>query len=98
MIRLRKQLNCIINPEKNHVLRLAFVGSVVEQPLLSEVVKRFDVDFSILFGQIEDIQEQAFGSLVILAQGDVDKLAQAVDYIKSRDVVVEELDHVVANG
>jgi len=98
MSRLRKQLNGSSNPEKNHVLRLAFVGSGVEQPLLSEVVKRFDVDFSILFGQIEEIQEQAFGSLVILAQGDDDKLAQAVDYIKSRDVVVEELDHVVANG
>ncbi len=82
--------------QRNHILRLAFVGSGVEQPLLSEVVRRFNMDFSILHGQIDEIQEQAFGSLVILAKGDPEQIAQAKTFMTDRGVVVEELDHVIS--
>lgn len=96
MARLRTQLAG--NPathSRHHILRLAFVGSGVEQPLLSEVVRRFNMDFSILHGQIDEIQEQAFGSLVILAQGQHEQIKQAIEFMTARGVTVEELDHVI---
>jgi len=77
-----------------HLLRLAFSGSGVDQPVLSETVRRFELDFNILHGQIDEIQGQAFGSLAVLASGDPAKVAQAIVWLREQGVVVEELAHV----
>lgn len=82
---------------RDHLLRLAFTGSEVEEPLLSEVVRRFGVDFNILHGQIDEIQGQAFGSLAILATGNQDEIENAKTFMRSRGVTVEELNHVTAD-
>jgi D-methionine transport system ATP-binding protein len=78
-----------------HLLRLAFTGSGVDQPLLSEAIRRYNFDFNILHGQIDEIQGQAFGSLAILASGSAVDIAQAVAFLRERSVVVEELNHVI---
>jgi D-methionine transport system ATP-binding protein len=79
----------------DHLFRLAFTGAGVDQPLLSEVVRKFDLDFNILHGQIEEIQGQAFGSLAILANGSAANIAAAMTYLQDQGVVVEELNHVI---
>jgi D-methionine transport system ATP-binding protein len=80
---------------RDHLFRFAFTGAGVDQPLLSEAVRRFDIDFSILHGQIDEIQGQAFGSLAVLASGEAGTVAQAVQFFRERGVMVEELDHVI---
>ncbi len=77
-----------------HLLRLAFSGTGVDQPVLSETIRRFELDFNILHGQIDEIQGQAFGSLAVLASGDPVKVAQAVTWLREQGVVVEELSYV----
>ncbi|CAB3787157.1 Methionine import ATP-binding protein MetN [Paraburkholderia caffeinitolerans] len=77
-----------------HLLRLAFTGTGVDQPVLSETIRRFELDFNILHGQIDEIQGQAFGSLAVLAGGDPVKVAQAIAWLREQGVVVEELSHV----
>lgn len=78
----------------DHLLRLAFVGHNAEEPVLSEVARRFGLDFNILHGQIDEIQEQTFGSLALLVRGPADQVEQAKAYLRDRNVTVEELDHV----
>ena len=77
-----------------HLLRLAFTGSGVDQPILSETIRRYELDFNILHGQIDEIQGQAFGSLAVLAGGEPAKVAQALTYLREQGVVVEELSYV----
>jgi D-methionine transport system ATP-binding protein len=77
-----------------HLLRLAFSGTGVDQPVLSETIRRFELDFNILHGQIDEIQGQAFGSLAVLANGDPVKVAQAIAWLREQGVVVEEMTHV----
>jgi len=77
-----------------HLLRLAFSGTGVDAPVLSETIRRFELDFNILHGQIDEIQGQAFGSLAVLASGDPVKVAQAVAWLREQGVVVEEMAHV----
>jgi D-methionine transport system ATP-binding protein len=78
-----------------HLFRFAFTGSSVDQPHLSEAVRRFNLDFNILHGRIDEIQGQAFGSLAILANGAADDIANALRYLRAQGVVVEELNHVL---
>ncbi len=79
---------------RGHLLRLAFTGSGVDQPILSETIRRYELDFNILHGQIDEIQGQAFGSLAVLADGEPVKMAQALAYLREQGVVVEELAYV----
>ncbi len=79
----------------DHLFRFAFTGSGVDQPHLSEAVRRFNLDFNILHGQIDEIQGQAFGSLAILASGTPQNIAGAMEYLRAQGVVVEELNHVI---
>jgi D-methionine transport system ATP-binding protein len=80
---------------RDHLFRFAFTGSGVDQPLLSDAARRFNLDFNILHGQIDEIQGQAFGSLAVLASGEPAEVAQAVRFFRSHGVVVEELNHVI---
>jgi D-methionine transport system ATP-binding protein len=77
-----------------HLLRLAFSGSGVDQPILSETIRRYELDFNILHGQIDEIQGQAFGSLAVLAGGEPAKVEQAIGFLREQSVVVEELSYV----
>jgi len=77
-----------------HLLRLAFTGSGVDQPILSETIRRYELDFNILHGQIDEIQGQAFGSLAVLAAGRPANVAEAIAYLREQGVVVEEMSYV----
>jgi len=94
--RLRARLaNTEAGSGTDHLFRFAFTGSGVDQPHLSEAVRRFDLDFNILHGQIDEIQGQAFGSLAILANGTPENITNAMNYLRAQGVVVEELNHVI---
>ena len=80
---------------RDHLFRFAFTGAGIDQPLLSDAVRRFGLDFNILHGQIDEIQGQAFGSLAVLASGEPASVAEAVQFFRSHGVVVEELNHVI---
>jgi len=79
---------------RGHLLRLAFTGTGVDQPILSETIRRFALDFNILHGQIDEIQGQAFGSLAVLAGGEPGNVGQALAFLREQGVVVEELSYV----
>jgi D-methionine transport system ATP-binding protein len=91
---LRARVAEKLQAENGHLLRFAFSGTGVGQPVLSETIRRFDLDFSILHGQIDEIQGQAFGSLAVLVNGDPVKVVQALAWVREQGVVVEELSHV----
>jgi D-methionine transport system ATP-binding protein len=76
------------------LLRLAFAGSGVDQPVISETIRRYELDVNILHGQIDEIQGQAFGSLAVLAAGEASQVAAAIMYLREQGVVVEEMSHV----
>jgi D-methionine transport system ATP-binding protein len=95
LARLRERLSKTDGNSTDHLFRFAFTGSGVDQPHLSEAVRRFNLDFNILHGQIDEIQGQAFGSLAILANGTADNINNAMHYLRAQGVVVEELNHVI---
>ncbi|MBP1315256.1 methionine ABC transporter ATP-binding protein [Herbaspirillum huttiense F1] len=96
LARLRERLaRADVGQGTDHLFRFAFTGNDVDQPHLSEAVRRFNLNFNILHGQIDEIQGQAFGSLAILANGTQDNINQAMQYLREQGVVVEELNHVI---
>lgn len=80
---------------ESRLLRLAFSGgSAADAPLLSQVIRRFDVDLSIVHGQVDEIQGEPFGSLAVLLRGMPEALTGATATLVQAGVRVEEIAHV----
>lgn len=78
------------------LLRLTFSGNSSEQPLLSDLIRRFGLDLNILHGQVDDIQGQTLGSLAVYVRGTSTQLLQATSHLRGAGVAVQEqeLSHV----
>lgn len=73
------------------LLRLSYAGDSAYQPILSQLVRQFGVDMSILHGQVDEIQDETFGSLAVYASGDADSVRGAVAHLRAGGVEVEEV-------
>ncbi len=78
--------------EGRRVLRLRFTGGVAESPILSDLARRFELDFNLLHGRLDEIQGRAFGNLVVELRGAPAQLEAAMAYLAGQRLGVEWLD------
>ncbi len=76
---------------EGQLLRLAFAGNGADQPLLSDVIRRFGLDLSIMHGQIDEVQGQPFGTLAVFARGAREQLLAAIAHLRAAGVRVQEV-------
>ena len=74
--------------------RLTFSGDSAGEPVLTELIRRFNLDINLLQGHIDEIRGRPFGSVLLLASGSPTDLAAAFEYLAQRNLPVEELPHV----
>lgn len=75
------------------VIQLGFVGESAEQPLITNLIRNFEVTVNILQGKISQTQNGSYGTLFIHIDGDGSEISKAVDFIKSQQVGVEVIKH-----
>ncbi|OLP65164.1 Methionine import ATP-binding protein MetN [Bacillus pumilus] len=80
--------------KEGKVVRLSFIGDSAEQPLISEIIRSYEVDVNILQGKISQTQEGAFGTLFIHINGKETEVEKAIAYIQSKQVEIEVMTHV----
>lgn len=90
---VRDRIRVKMQEGKHRLYRFAFSDTSVDQPLISEAIRRYELDFNILHGQIDELQGHAFGSLAVLVGGESSQVVDAVKYLSDRGVVVEELSY-----
>ena len=78
--------------QQGQLLRLSYAGESAYQPILSHLIRELGLDLSILHGQIDEIQEQTFGSLAVYASGPMARIGAAIDYLRAQGVVVRTVD------
>jgi D-methionine transport system ATP-binding protein len=79
---------------RGKVVQLSFVGESAEQPLITNIIRNFDIIINILQGKISHTQSGSYGTLFIHMDGEANEIQKAVDYIHSQQVGVE----VISNG
>lgn len=73
----------------NPIYRLAYLDSNYKEAVLSQCIKKFDVDINLIAGNINRIKDKAVGYLIVEFIGnDKDK---AIEYLRSLNVSVEEV-------
>lgn len=76
---------------KGDVLRLSYADDNYDEPILSQCVKKFNVDFSILSGNINRLNVKNVGYLTVQILGDESERLKAIQYLKDNNVNVEVL-------
>lgn len=92
--RFRKARENHSNSDAVYLLRLAFSGNEVTRPVISECSRRFNLDFNILRGTVDDVQGQTLGSLTVLIEAESSVFIEAVNFLRENGVVVEEINDV----
>lgn len=76
------------------LLRLQFVGSISEEPILSKVIRECNIDLSILSGNIDHLSTIKVGHLYIRLSGEMEDQQKALQSLREAGVGIE----VIYNG
>ena len=74
---------------KGKFIRVNFIGDSTHQPLISNLIKRYGVNANILYGNIDEIQNIPFGTLVLKLEGNYQQVKNSISYLKEEDLIVE---------
>ena len=84
-------------PGYDMLVRLRFKGAATNEPVVASVVQRFHTYVSILYGNIDYIQDEPFGYLIVVIMGSMEQQAKAFEYIKELPIGSEVLGYVPRN-
>lgn len=76
------------------LIRLSFIGDSAGEPVISTLIKKYDVDVNILVANLESIKDTPYGTLLIELQGDSEHIKNAMNYLDERKLKVEVIGYV----
>lgn len=74
------------------IIQLTFVGESAEQPLITNLIRNFDLNINILQGKISQTQKGSYGTLFVQLLGENDVLDEAIAYVRKNMVEVEVIE------
>jgi len=69
---------------------LRFTNKLTDEPVLSNMAKKYDVEFNIRAGGIQTLAENKVGTLTADITGSPAEVSKAIAYLQSKGVIVEE--------
>ncbi|PYZ95616.1 phosphate ABC transporter ATP-binding protein [Alteribacter lacisalsi] len=77
--------------KNHHIYRILFEGEMASQPVLSRLGRQFDLEVNVLHGHITELQEKAFGNLIVELNGEPKQIQGAVSFI-GENFTIREVD------
>lgn len=71
------------------LVRLGFEGHQAKEPVISHMLKRYDVEANILSGGLDYLQQTIVGNLFVELSGPSDAIEQALGFLESRQIICE---------
>lgn len=81
-------------PGSNLLARLSFIGTSADEPVISGMVRRYQVDTNILYGNVDHIQNTPYGTLVLEIGGQDEDIQKALGYLNERNLGIEVIGYV----
>lgn len=73
------------------VIKLTFIGGGTEQPVITDLIRKFPLTVNILQGNIAQTQNGPYGTLFLHLVGEETEMNNAVNYLKEQQIGVEVL-------
>lgn len=80
-----------INPNnfKGTLIRLGYLGDSSNSPIVSQMIKKFDIEVNILSGNINKLQSTSVGHLVLELIGERPEVEKSIAFLRERKVNIE---------
>lgn len=75
------------------LLTLTFKDDNANEPVISQAIRRYDVDVNVVYGNIRQAKDGSFGTLTVLLTGAPEAVSQATEFFRAQEVGVEVLHH-----
>ena len=84
--------------DSNLILRLSFLGTSAEEPVIASLIRRFNIDVNILYGNIDHIDNTPYGTLIIELSGEQANIQDARQFLQAKDLGIEVIGYVARNS
>lgn len=71
------------------LVRLTFIGESTGDPVLSQLVRKFNVDANVLYGSIDCLKDTTFGTLTVELQGERPAIEEGITFLQEKGIRVE---------
>ncbi|MDE6357650.1 MAG: ATP-binding cassette domain-containing protein [Eubacteriales bacterium] len=75
------------------VIKGIFIGETSTAPYISKMISKYNVEVSILLGNIQNMNNTLIGTLVIKITGENENIKKGIEYLKENNVIVEEVQN-----
>jgi len=76
------------------VVSLSFIGDSAGEPVISVLIKKYDIDVNILTANLEILQDTPFGTLLVELEADEGHMKKAMEYLHERQLKIEVIGYV----
>ncbi|WP_315374613.1 methionine ABC transporter ATP-binding protein [uncultured Selenomonas sp.] len=76
------------------LLRLTFLGERADDPVIADVIRRFSIEVSILYGTLDQIKSVPYGRMIVGIKGEQVEIDRALSYLDTRDLTKEVIGYV----
>ncbi|NEW07563.1 methionine ABC transporter ATP-binding protein [Paenibacillus sp. SYP-B3998] len=87
--------NQLRNPGKaGTLIRASFIGESVTEPVFADLTTKLELRPSIIYGNITQIKETIFGTLILHISGDAALIEQGIQFLQAQGLRIEVIDNV----
>ncbi|WP_130807730.1 methionine ABC transporter ATP-binding protein [Senegalia massiliensis] len=79
----------ITNTENSKLFKLTFIGESSKKPIISTIVKKFNVEINILSGNIDKLISTSVGNLTIQINGNQEEINKSISFLNKNNVKSE---------
>lgn len=81
------------NPKdfKGKLIRITYDDNTSKEPILSDIVKKFDSSINLIQGKINKVTDKSIGYMIVEVIGDYQELGKILDYLEEKNIKAEVL-------
>lgn len=79
---------------EGQLIKLFFVGDQTEQPVITEIIRKFAVDVNIVHGNISPTKSGPYGTLIVQLTGSDADVTAAIQYLENKGIKSEVISDV----
>ncbi len=82
----------LANYTTGKIIMLGFVGESAEKPIITQLIRSFDITVNIIQGKISPTQNGSYGTLYIHLDGIEEEVGKALQFLQSQEISVEVIE------
>mgnify|MGYP001064267297 FL=1 len=82
----------LANYTTGKIIMLGFVGESAEKPIITQLIRSFDITVNIIQGKISPTQNGSYGTLYIHLDGKEEEVGKALQFLQSQEISVEVIE------